>query len=238
MPSDEMELDLPASFSLFSELPPEIRLRIWHYSLPGPRIVPIRCGVDQLAPGSLRSLAAATGCTTTTPNPTNLHICAESRAEAIKSYRRCFGFAYRPGHIYFNPSRDVLYFGPRKGYMNTEAQFRTCMTMCNSSELAAVRRVAVSDAIFWIDDTYRSMTAASITMDVLRIIDQRLPNLEELAFVPREEDEACRYDLDETLQRMHDQIDTAVNTLAQQNIVYRVPAWHISCLETLHNAAG
>lgn len=122
--------------------------------------------------------------------------------------------------------------------MNTEAQFRTCMSMCNSSELAAVRRVAVSDAIFWIDDTYRSMTAASITMDVLRIIDRRLPNLEELVFVPREEDEARRYDPDDTLQRMHDQVDTAVNMLAQQNIAYRVPAWHISGMEALHNAAG
>ncbi|OAQ95907.1 hypothetical protein LLEC1_06302 [Akanthomyces lecanii] len=233
-----MELDLPASFSRFSELPPELRLRIWHYSLPGPRIMPIRCGVDPLAPDSLGSLAAATGCTTTTPNPTNLHVCAESRAEAIKNYRRCFGFAHRPGHVYFNPSRDVLYFGPRKGYMNTETQFRTFMTMCRSSELAAVRRVAVSDAIFWIDDTYRSMTAASITMDVLRIIGLRLPNLEELVFVPREEDEARRYDLDEILQRMHDQVNTAVNMLAQQNFAYGVPAWHVSDLETFHDAAG
>lgn len=197
--------------------------------------MPIRCGADDLAPDSGYNLM---GCTTTTPNPVNLHITTESRAEAVKSYRRCFGFARRPGHIYFDPSHDVLYFGRREGYMATETQFRTCMLLCDSAELAAVRRIAVSDALFWIDDTYRSMTAASITMDVLRIIDQRLPNLEELIFVPREEDEARHHDLDDILQRMHGQISTAINTLAQKDTAYRVPVCRVATLEELHSATG
>ncbi|EGX89310.1 hypothetical protein CCM_07561 [Cordyceps militaris CM01] len=216
-----MERDSPASFSLFSRLPVELRLRIWNYSLPGTRIVPVRCGGDELAPDSAPRLIAATGCTTTTPNPANLSICAESRVEATKSYRRCFGFARQPGRVYFDPRRDVLYFGPRQGYMATDAQFRTCMTLCDRAELAAVRRIAVSDALFWIDDTYRSMTAASLTMDVLRIIRQALPNLVELVFVPREQDEACRDrdHLDHILQRMHQQVVTAINTLTEQEEV-------------------
>ncbi|KAJ6785037.1 hypothetical protein PWT90_05886 [Aphanocladium album] len=239
MPSaDAMELDLPASFPLFSQLPPELRLRIWNYSLPSTRIVPVRCGADDLTPGSTPSLAAATGCTTTIPSPANLHICTESRAEAAKSYHRCFGFARRPGHIYFDPDHDVLYFGPRKGYMATDAQFRTFMALCDPDELAAVRRIAISDSLFWIDSTYRSMTAASLTMDVLRIIDQCLPNLEELIFVPREEEEARPAHLELTLQRMHDQIFTAMNTLVKQHTAWRMPVWHVATMELLHNTAG
>lgn len=200
--------------------------------------MPVRCGADDLAPGSTPRLVAATSCTTAAPSPANLYICNESRAEAIKSYRRCFGFARQPGHIYFDPNHDILYFGPRKGYMASDAQFRTCMALCEPSELATVRRIAISDSLFWIDDTYRSMTAASLTMDILRIIDQYLPNLEELIFVPREEDEARHVGLDLTLQRMHDQVFTAINTLAKQYTAWKVPVWHVVTMEMLHNAAG
>ncbi|KAM3505579.1 hypothetical protein MY11210_007916 [Beauveria gryllotalpidicola] len=233
-----MELDRPESFSRFSDLPPEIRLVVWEYSLPGTRIVTVHCGADDLVPDSRRSLVAVLGCTTTTPNPANLHICVESRTEAIKSYRRCFGFARRPGHIYFDPARDVLYFGPRAGYMATDAQFRTCMAMCDPAELAAVRRIALSDALFWIGDTYHSMTAASLSIDVLRIVHQCLPNLELIMFVPREQDEANPDELDHTLQRMHEQVVTAINTLAEQETTWSMPEWHVTTLKALYSAAG
>lgn len=200
--------------------------------------MPLRCGADTLSPDSAPSLAAATGCTTTTPSPANLHICAESRAEASKSYRRCFGFARQPGHVYFDPARDVLYFGPRKGYMATDAQFRTVMAMCEPAELTAVRRIAVSDSLFWIDDTYRSMTAASLTMDVLRIIDQCLPNLEELVFVPREGDEAQGGNMDHTLQRIRDQVFMAINTLSHQSEPWRLPSWRVMTLDALSKVSG
>ncbi|KAM3550095.1 hypothetical protein MY1884_008420 [Beauveria asiatica] len=233
-----MELDRPESFSRFSDLPPEIRLVVWEYSLPGTRIVSVRCGADDLVPDSRRSPVAVLGCTTTTPNPANLHICVESRTEAIKSYRRCFGFARRPGHIYFDPTRDVLYFGPRAGYMATDAQFRTCMAMCDEAELAAVRRIALSDALFWRGNTYHSMTATSLSIDMLRIIHQRLPNLELMVFVPREQDEANPDELDHTLQRMHEQVLTAINTLAEEEVTWSMPEWRVTTLKKLYSAAG
>ncbi|TQV91440.1 hypothetical protein IF1G_09939 [Cordyceps javanica] len=228
----------PATFSLFSQLPTELRLRIWNYNLPGTRIVPVRCGADDLSLGAPpMSSLAATGCTTTTPNPANLNICVESRAEAVKSYHRCFGFVGTPGHIYFDPYRDVLYFGPRRGFMATQAQFHTCMKMCKESELAAVRRIAISDSLFWNCDRYNSMTAANLTIEVLQVIAKRLPNLERLVFVPREEDEGRGDNLDRTLQRMHYQVDAAIDTLVREGIEWKIPAWHVTTLEALHDAA-
>lgn len=201
--------------------------------------MPVRCGNGSESLESPSSLAVATGCTTTTPSPANLHICTESRAEAAQSYRRSFGFARQPGHIYFDPTRDVLYFGPRKGYMATDSQFRTCMAMCDPDELAAVRRVAVTDSLFWIDDTYRSMTAASLTMDILRIIQQCLPSLEELIFVPREQDEAHGDMLEHTLQRIHDQVITATHTLSEQTQQsWQAPKWRVSSLQALYDSQG
>ncbi|OAA53395.1 hypothetical protein ISF_08748 [Cordyceps fumosorosea ARSEF 2679] len=236
---DAAESDCSATFSLFPKLPAELRLRIWKHSLPGTRIVPVHCGADELVVDSSVGLVAAIGCTTTIPNPTNLNICTESRAEAIKSYRRCFGFVGQPGHIYFDPSRDVLYFGPRQGCMAAHAQFRTCMALCDSSELAAVRRIAISDALFWIGDAYRSTAAASLTIDVLRIVSQCLPNLQELVFVPREEDEARRDDLDHILPRMHGQVNAAIDALTQLHAVaWKVPVWRVTTLRALHDTAG
>lgn len=147
--------------------------------------------------------------------------------------------------MYFDPDRDVLYFGPRQGYMAADAQLRTFLTLCEPSELAAVRRIAVSDALFWIDDRYRSMTAASLTMDVLRLTHQYLPNLEELIFVPREEDEAAGGggggggDVTLTLERIRAQVLAAMSTVSQQVATPRtLPAWYVMTLDALYNAAG
>lgn len=61
------------------------------------------------------------------------------------------------------------------------------MSMCDPTELATVRRIAVTDAPFWIDN-YRSITAASLTVEVLRRIQTRMPRLQEIIFVPRDKE--------------------------------------------------
>ncbi|KAG6040534.1 hypothetical protein E4U41_000247, partial [Claviceps citrina] len=115
-----------------------------------------------------------------------------------------------PGHIFFNPRSDILYFGPKEGYMAADAQFHTCMTMCDPSQLASVRRVAISDALFWVGNSYNSMTAASLTVEVIRQLYLRMPALEQLIFVPREQDHAARPLLTE--ERMFLQIKIAMRT--------------------------
>lgn len=114
--------------------------------------------------------------------------------------------------MFFDPDRDVLYFGPRDGFMASEAQLRTVLTLCDPEELLAVRRVAVNDALFWVYGgaggigggrggggglgsageggpiaVTHTTIASSLLVDVLQLARARLPGLRELVFVPRDE---------------------------------------------------
>ncbi|ROV94702.1 hypothetical protein VSDG_06140 [Cytospora chrysosperma] len=235
------------TFHLFSRLPAELRWKIWDFNLPGPRIVSIRCGPESLSScpgldsGGRPSPFSSSGCTSPAAIPANLHVCHESRREALRRYRLSFGIARLPGQVFFDPDHDVLYFGPRDGFMASEANLRTVLSLCDPAELARVKRVAINDALFWVYENAwhhrprhqppqhhtqqqqfseggqrpwqqqpstapathspfsllppplaaAAMThtaiAASLLIDVLRLIHSRLPGLQELIFIPRDE---------------------------------------------------
>jgi 2EXR family len=87
------------TFTLFPKLAVELRLRIWELALPGPRLVEMRsdaCPRDN----SHRS------------TPSILHVCSESRAEALKWYTALpLGLASDPLRaVYVNFEIDTLYF--------------------------------------------------------------------------------------------------------------------------------
>ncbi|KAL7795746.1 hypothetical protein V8C37DRAFT_373293 [Trichoderma ceciliae] len=233
------------SFRSFAKLPTELRLKIWELSLPSPRVVSIQCGSNSTSlpePTTLASNLAvppnniSAGCTSSAPVPVNLHVCAESRFEALQTYRPSFGFARGPGQVLFNPEVDIMYFGPREGFMAADSQFHTCMMLCDPAELASVRRLAINDALFWIGDTYNSMTAASFTVEVLRQVAMRMTGLEELIFVPCEEEMGGH---EATVQgRMARQIQTAIQSIAQQYPSWEPPSWKIVPLTELPSTTG
>lgn len=223
---------------LFPLLPPELRLRVWSLNLPSCRLVPLRCGTPSpsLHESPTRGWPCATGCTTDAPIPVNLHVCAESRREALKTYGRAFGFARGPVHVVFSPDSDILWFGPRDGYMAASAQFHTCMSMCDQAELARVRRVAISDSLFWVDGTYASMTAARLTMGVIMELATRAPALERIIFVSRAEDEGDR--LPAAMELMSRQIQMALAAICQQLPLWRLPPWQIVSTSALSAMGG
>lgn len=161
------------------------------------------------------SHACLSQCTSPAPIPTNLHVCRESRREALRRYSLYFGTAGRQGCIFFDPARDVLYFGLRDGFMASEAQLRTVLTLCAPSELAMVQRIAVNYAMFWVYGSasgsrdgqegssetgprgteesgrapalLQTTIASSLLVDALQLVHARLPGLRELVFVPRDE---------------------------------------------------
>ncbi|CAK7244348.1 MAG: hypothetical protein STHCBS139747_005886 [Sporothrix thermara] len=95
------------SFNHFSDLPTEIRIKIWRLSLQ-PRVVEVWYDAD------------ADCCRTTSRPPALLHVNREARAEALHQgwYRRAFRTSSRPRdhYIYFSSALDVLYL-PRHGLM-------------------------------------------------------------------------------------------------------------------------
>lgn len=143
---------------LFSKLPAELRWKIWAFNLPGPRLVSVHCGSKSLScglGGGHHHLGppSSFGCTSQAKIPTNLHVCHESRREGLRQYRASFGIARRLGQTFFDPDQDYLYFGPRDGFMASEANLRTVLSLCDPNELAQVRRVAINEALFWVYDS-------------------------------------------------------------------------------------
>lgn len=183
---------------LFPRLPPEIRIKIWNFSLPEPRIVEVRCGSDAISdkcpngPGlmSLESLFGdVAGCRSAATIPVTLGVCRESRAETLRRYKPMFGFAGQPGRVYFDPQRDVLYFGRKGcGLMGPHAQFRTVFALCES-DLARVCRIAVDEAVLGpVSPGYSEREEfAAVARAVYQLLAPmvRLPALGELIFVSK-----------------------------------------------------
>jgi hypothetical protein len=104
----------PPGFTLFPDLPLELRLKIWFFIAPGPRTVSIKYkGLSFYSIG--KGFSAAAGWRSPDPVPIVLHICRESRTEALKSYQLAFGSYLHPGRIYFDFSKDTLRFGNSQG---------------------------------------------------------------------------------------------------------------------------
>jgi len=98
-----------------------------------------------------------------------------------------FGIARRPGRVYFDPARDVLFFGRKgSGLMGPHAQYFTVCALCEG-DLRRVRRIAVDEAVLGPVTRGSSEAERDLALDravhelVLRMVG--LPALEELIFV-------------------------------------------------------
>lgn len=98
-------------FSKFTDLPKEIRIKIWTYSVT-PRIVPIRCRLIRSsredATGNERfqsNFEYFSGCTF----PSIFHTCREARREGLRIYRLIFSTPRSITSVLYNRSLDTIY---------------------------------------------------------------------------------------------------------------------------------
>jgi hypothetical protein len=91
-------------FHLFPNLPSELRLKVWGF-VHSPRTVYIKCRrrID-------RSRRFADAFISEVAVPATLHICRESRQEALSIYKPHFKTAYSPKCIYISFERDTVKF--------------------------------------------------------------------------------------------------------------------------------
>ena len=94
-------------FTVFPNLAVELRLKIWRSSFPGPRNVGVKIRIKDSGFGGwiVRE--------NTPPPPVALHVCHESREEALKYYILSFGTTVYPPTIYFNYQIDTLCFSDK-----------------------------------------------------------------------------------------------------------------------------
>jgi hypothetical protein len=98
-------------FTLFTQLPAELRLQIWRMSCHR-RVVEISYHPEN-------DLV-----TTTASVPAVLHACHEARSEALRVYKMSFGTTSQEPRIYFSREMDTLYI-PRPAYMGYDDPFRS-----------------------------------------------------------------------------------------------------------------
>lgn len=91
-------------FTVFQDLPPEVRCMIWKWAEPGSRIVDATLVSDVTQPEHIPS----NGCrvVSRTKPPVTLSICRESRYETQKGWKMFFKLPNQP--IYLNPTLDSL----------------------------------------------------------------------------------------------------------------------------------
>ncbi|KAI1476344.1 hypothetical protein F4774DRAFT_420856 [Daldinia eschscholtzii] len=109
-----------ASFTYFSLLPTELRLQIWRHTC-HQRVVEVLYDSQN------------DRCTSSTAPPAVLHVCQESRFEALGIYRRSFGTKSHEPRIYFCPDLDVLYL-PRPPFMGYDDALRSFTQLVSGIE--------------------------------------------------------------------------------------------------------
>ena len=125
-------------FTLFPILPGELRLKIWEFALPGPRVVKIKA--PQLLASGSRQAASALDFTSACAVPALLHVNAEARAVALRHYELSFATDTFPPRINFCFERDTLHF-PQ--YVFNNGLPTPFFDAISSSERARTRSVTV-----------------------------------------------------------------------------------------------
>jgi hypothetical protein len=105
-------------FTQFGKFPKELRLKIWRVLLLQPRIIEIEAKHEPV-PGSFPGQFSQNRprhdnymvSRHSREPPVTLHICHESREEALNAYKLMPIFATSRHRIYFNPLMDIAYFG-------------------------------------------------------------------------------------------------------------------------------
>jgi hypothetical protein len=124
------------AFEPFKKLPLELRINIWKL-LPEPRVIEVRFSRDGR---KLKHRFVA-------DMPTVLHVCQESRLEALKQYKITFSSNRHSRHalnsVYFNNSRDTLYISGHGNGKQLAAFVKVAL-----DDMRSLRRLAVMDYRF------------------------------------------------------------------------------------------
>jgi len=137
-------------FTIFPNLPSELRVKIWHHAC-FPRTMTL----------TYSSANDAFHCTS--PPPVLLSTTHESREEALRIYTMSFGTKTQPARTYFNPYKDTVYL-PRHGDMGYDETLRDFRDLVDDPKrlLDEVRSVAIDHVNVDIKRPWESYNKAAL----------------------------------------------------------------------------
>lgn len=130
-------------FTCFGHLPRELRLLIWKYARPDPRVVRLAW--------SKRSSKALKHCSypeywranySEAPIPAMLHACSESRQVALRWYRLALQHGRAEPRVYFDFSADILHVGCQ--YCDGYECDRRCTDIVNRADAHRITKLLLS----------------------------------------------------------------------------------------------
>src|SRR5579871_1571219 len=148
-------MSTPTEFYLFQALPRELRLRIWGFAISIPRKINLRT----FLPGAPR---ATKSFTSSDRPPALLHVCHESRLEALRTYKPFFQTKSSPKYIYVAFSQDTIKISGND------------LRFLGSVELQSIQKMAISV------DIPACFGYSYFGYSVLDILKKMQPNLTEL----------------------------------------------------------
>ena len=133
------------NFTLFSQLPQEVRHQIWRLAASVPRVVEIHeIHSSSYGTGRPPSGEHTTQIKSNTRTPAILTVCKESRQLGLKEIyttpfldRSNYPYGHRDAPIYINESRDIIYRG-KQSCRQGEAFYQRCRSFKTESEPLAV----------------------------------------------------------------------------------------------------
>jgi hypothetical protein len=177
----EVEMEAIAPFPQFRLFPVEVRLMIWEYSLPGPRVLTVSDNIHCFGSNQLHFREDDN-----LPNPGMLSACRESRSVALKKFKLCLGTP----NVYVDFSGgDILYLGPHwetdgriaraRGELGALSEL--CHNLALVSEIKQIPRVALHNKIW---RRFSSPQGGPRNGHFLRYeVHDRFPNLKELFLI-------------------------------------------------------
>jgi hypothetical protein len=114
---NEVLEDEHRTFTLFPKFPPELRLRVWKYALPGPRYIEVQLIYDEDWEESEVESVKSWNYVCKDNVPVLFFVCRESRAEVVKRYQPLRPTEVGSEVVYYNASVDVLVFRYAKEVM-------------------------------------------------------------------------------------------------------------------------
>ncbi|KAI1143605.1 hypothetical protein F5Y05DRAFT_259 [Hypoxylon sp. FL0543] len=222
-------------FHRFAQLPIELRFIIWTYNLPGPRIVEIKRNTEQPSTSQQQQSDRRPICyKSTLPIPVNLHVCKESRFDALRRYKLLFGSTRETGRIFLDPLRDTLYFGSGQGVAAAETTFNTFLSLAQPEDLAQVRHVAINEVLmsYGNQNAWASSTTQLTVEQVVCQAHHHFVNIEQLTFVCEDENPVYSSDAvfvepkvaNRILER---RVKEAVNLVGNRQPQFRSIVWSV-----------